>query len=251
MKKIQSIRLAIQSVSFAIFSYVILHFWGVAGAHRVCPFAAIEAPILALRHRIPLDFFVIGIFLGIFFFLLSFVFPRAFCGWVCPIGFASRILGSIGRKLRLNKTVPVKRNDKLAWFAFIVLICVALATFISGRLICMVGCPFFWGYAIWAMPIMPIAAGLITIFAIGSLFIERFFCRWFCPFGALLGIAGRFSIFAIRRKKECCSGCGLCYDCPMGTLPKKSVVDGPMCISCMRCTGVCKAGCLSLEKRRK
>jgi len=249
MKRLQRIRFAIQAISFALFSWAILHFWGAGGAHQVCPFAAIQAPLLALRHGIPLNFFVVGMVIGIFFFLLSFILPRTFCGWVCPIGFVSRILRWIGRKIGFNLHIRVKRNDRFAQLAVVILLLIVIATFISGKLVCIGGCPLFWGYAIWAMPIGPITAMLLAFFAIGSLGIERFFCRWFCPYGALLGIAGRFSFLAIRKKRLDCKTCRLCFDCPMGTLPKGAVVDGPMCISCMRCVDVCKDKRLYLGKR--
>ncbi|MCK5832075.1 4Fe-4S binding protein [bacterium] len=226
--------------------------YGSAGAHDVCPFALVQSPILAVRHSVPLNLFTTGLIIGAVFLLAGLILPRVFCGWICPIGFISRLLRFLGKKIGFNMRISVKLNDRYAWFAVIVLLYIVIMTAISGRLYCIGGCPFFWGFAAFVMPIGTLPLIMLTFFFTGSLMIERFFCRWFCPYGALLGLVGRFSFFAIKRRNKNCGACRICYDCPMGTLPKTELtVGGPMCISCLRCVDVCKDSCLYLGRRRE
>jgi len=205
---------------------------------------------LAIKHSVPL-FFTGGVILGVVFIVLGAIFPRAFCGWACPIGFVVRILGVIGNKLKLTTKIPVRLNDRLAWLAVLVFAYLVLLTAVSGRMFCVGGCPLFWGYSACAVPIGAMSIAFLAFFLTGSMFIERFFCRWICPYGAVLGIIGRFSIFAISKRETECGACKVCSKCPMGTLPKDTpVVVGPMCISCLECVDVCPRSRLFMGKRK-
>jgi ferredoxin len=68
-----------------------------------------------------------------------------------------------------------------------------------------------------------------------SVFFERPWCRWFCPFGALLGIVQLISPWKIRRNTLICTSCTLCSRaCPMriSVHEKHSIID----TRCNRCT---------------
>ncbi len=68
----------------------------------------------------------------------------------------------------------------------------------------------------------------------------RFWCRYLCPAGALLGLCS-FKPFMRRRVDESCTRCGLCVQkCPTGAIrtdPFKT--DFSECIVCLRCTDIC------------
>ena len=78
---------------------------------------------------------------------------------------------------------------------------------------------------------------------------RRSWCRYFCPVGALFGLAAkigllRIEIGASKCKKFSCMRCASV--CPMGIIPKEQLVQGispkidmSECISCMRCVSVC------------
>ena len=74
---------------------------------------------------------------------------------------------------------------------------------------------------------------------IASFFIERFFCKYICPAGALYGIISKISPYKIKRSP--CSNCGLCSKkCPMGIdVAKQETVNSAECISCGICVGTC------------
>ncbi len=249
MRGSQTTRFIVQAIFFTAFSWSILALWGSAGAHNLCPFALIQSPILAIHHSMP-PIFIGGVVVGALFLMLGLIMPRLFCGWVCPVGFMSRLLGILGRKIGINTKISVKLNDRYFILSILVLIYISIMTIISGRTYCIGGCPLFWSYAGFEVPIGSMTLVLLVFFLSGSLFIERFFCRWFCPYGSLLGLLSRFSFFAIGVNRMECGSCRACSDCPMGTLPKKGpLVDGPMCISCLRCLDSCKNNSFAVTRR--
>ena len=71
-----------------------------------------------------------------------------------------------------------------------------------------------------------------------SLFVERPWCKYACPYGAVLGITNLFRVFQIRRVEATCKADGACSIlCPMN-IPVDAVktVRDHQCISCLECT---------------
>ncbi|NLI82237.1 MAG: 4Fe-4S binding protein [Deltaproteobacteria bacterium] len=73
-----------------------------------------------------------------------------------------------------------------------------------------------------------------------NLKVPRFYCRFICPLGALMGILGRYALWRIGRKCAECPQCSLCEaDCegacePTGTLRLNE------CVLCMNCLVACR-----------
>ena len=81
----------------------------------------------------------------------------------------------------------------------------------------------------------------LVLFALlaANLFIPRFFCRFLCPLGALLGVFSRFSLFSIYRDLERCTECGLCQrHCEGGCAPNAALRQSE-CLACMNCLDDC------------
>jgi len=73
---------------------------------------------------------------------------------------------------------------------------------------------------------------------------ERFWCRYLCPLGGLLGLIAKISLFR-RRQPQDCGGCNLCSQvCPTGTIdPKKQSASDPgECTLCLECLQACPRG---------
>jgi polyferredoxin len=70
------------------------------------------------------------------------------------------------------------------------------------------------------------------------LFVERPWCKYACPYGAVLGITNLFRIFKIQRQPSTCINCGLCTkQCPMNIdVANKTIIKDHQCISCLECT---------------
>ena len=98
--------------------------------------------------------------------------------------------------------------------------------------------------------ITPVALGVILGLVVLSLFFRRFWCRYLCPYGALLGVIGLFSPVRVHRNPERCVGCKKCdRHCPgLIGISHKTTVRSPECLACLNCVSQCpEDGALSFS----
>ena len=76
-----------------------------------------------------------------------------------------------------------------------------------------------------------------------SLFIRNFWCRYLCPYGALMGLASLLSPVKIRRDAAACIDCGKCARACSANLPVDRLIQirSVECAACMECIAVCPA----------
>lgn len=209
--------------------------------HAVCPLGGLENLWAWVGGRANLQKLFSGtmtlFFLTIIF---SLVFGRAFCGNICPFGFLQELVGKISKK----KIIIPKNIDKILRLGKYFIL--ALVTFMA------------WITAtIWISPYDPWTAfahiwsgeelftenliGFIILLSVMllSVFIDRFFCRYLCPAGALYGLASKISPFKV--KKESCKACSKCStSCPMGIdLTETESLPSAECIACGECITQC------------
>jgi len=74
-----------------------------------------------------------------------------------------------------------------------------------------------------------------------SLFIANFWCRYLCPYGALLGLLSLLSPLRSKRERSLCINCGKCTKaCPSGLPVDKLITIGSAeCTSCLSCVASC------------
>lgn len=89
--------------------------------------------------------------------------------------------------------------------------------------------------------ILSLGGLLLLLIIIDSVFIERFFCKYLCPLGALFDLVSHFRIFKIKKPTEKCGSCRMCTkQCSMSIpLYKYESVKSGECINCMKCTENC------------
>lgn len=84
---------------------------------------------------------------------------------------------------------------------------------------------------------------ILGAIVIGMFFIERFFCRFLCPMGAVFSLMPVLPYFTLHRNRpECIRGCNVCErTCPCGVkLPEDDSFDlSGECICCEKCVGAC------------
>lgn len=92
--------------------------------------------------------------------------------------------------------------------------------------------------------------GILISLTVISFIVPNFWCRFFCPYGALLGILAFFSPLQVNRDPQSCIHCRKCdRQCPGGIdISKKQTIRSPECIGCLECIAVCpKEECLTME----
>jgi polyferredoxin len=73
-----------------------------------------------------------------------------------------------------------------------------------------------------------------------NLRIPRFYCRFVCPLGALLGVISRYALWRIGKTCGDCIQCGLCEaDCEGGCEPLGQI-RVPECVLCLNCLDGCR-----------
>lgn len=202
-----------------------------------------------LSHHVP-ALHPAGMFLLITFLAISFLFRKAFCSWLCPVGTISEYLWLAGKKL-------FGRNFRLPRWLDIPL---------RGLKYLLLG---FFAWAVGSMAVDELASfmnspygviadvkmlnffrhlgetGVIVLGAlvVASLFIQNFWCRYLCPYGALLGITALFSPLRIRRNPESCIDCAKCAKACPSALPVDRLVtiQSAECTGCLECAAVCPA----------
>jgi polyferredoxin len=94
-----------------------------------------------------------------------------------------------------------------------------------------------------------LAAGVMIFLIVISFVIRNFWCRYLCPYGALLGLLALASPFQVKRDQETCIDCKKCEKiCPASiTLTSKKTIRTGECIGCTECVSVCPVDdCLTL-----
>lgn len=210
--------------------------------HAICPFGGVAtiyefAASGSFIQKIHSSSFILMI-LGV---ITAILFGAFFCGYICPFGTFQEWVGKIGRRLfpkKFNHFVPKKLDRILRYLRYAVLAMVIYQTAITAKLVFESIDPYYALFNFFTNEVALsayIALGIITIL---SLFVERPWCKYFCPYGAVLGLFNLIRIFKIRRNKDTCIGCKLCDKaCPMNLeVSNASTVHNHQCISCHRCS---------------
>lgn len=178
---------------------------------------------------------------------------RFFCGFFCSFGAVQDLLWLGSHRLRA--LFPGKRNLKKAdrifrfakyavLFYFIIFIWSGVTAVKTAGPWQVFGQYVSFGHWPGLKPLLSVGGILLLVIFIGSLFVQRFFCRYFCPMGAIYSLISRASFLKIDKPREGCGKCHLCTSkCSMGMdLTKKDRVAGGECISCQKCVSWCPKG---------
>ncbi|MCB5253062.1 MAG: 4Fe-4S binding protein [Candidatus Cloacimonadaceae bacterium] len=253
MKKRNIIQLIVFLLSLGILSFVIVA--GKKSIHNVCPYAVICFGMLKGNFfSLSLQVAALGIVLGLAFMLISMFWGRIFCGYICPLGTFQEGLYALFRK-KGARQIPYFHERTFSKLKYWVLALTFILVIVGLSWIYTNFCPF---YTLSRLPTLALG-GLITlaIIIIGSIFLQRFWCRFLCPYAALLNLSQKLGeLFGIPRRKihrnlERCIDCGLCAkNCPMNLeILNDEYVDSLDCIHCRKCLDACpKPGTISQRR---
>jgi polyferredoxin len=219
-----------------------IEFLSSASLHALCPFGGVVsiyqyATSGTIVHKIHESAFIL-MYIG---FALAIFFGPVFCGWVCPFGSFQEWLGKLGRKIsgkKFNKLIPAQADRYLRYLRYVVLIWVLYVTATTATLFFANYDPYYTLFNFWTPEVAASGLIILSIVVLLSLVIDRPFCKYACPYGAILGVFNLFRIFKIKRKAEICKGCKACdHVCPMNIeVSKGDVIRDHQCISCLNCT---------------
>lgn len=190
-----------------------------------------------------------GLFIFLAIVMMSLVFGKSFCSWMCPFGFISELVGDFGekifkRRLKLPKFLDYPlRSLKYLMLGFLIYSVIFLMTpvavkyFLDSPYNIVADVKMYYFFA----DISRTALIVISILFVLSIFIRNFWCRFLCPYGALLGIFSLLSPNKIQRNPISCIDCGLCNKaCPSFIkVDKVKTVISDECSTCLNCVDVC------------
>ena len=180
--------------------------------------------------------------------LVSLFVKKAFCSWLCPIGTLSESLWLLGQKiLGRNLNLPRWLDYPLRALKYLLLAFFlwSILTMDTSSLERIIYSPYnkvadIKMYLFFAQ-ISGVALGTILVLMALSVIIRNFWCRFLCPYGALLGLVSLLSPLKITRIKSTCIDCEKCTKiCPSNIkVHEVSRVWSDECMSCMACVEVC------------
>lgn len=241
-------------------------------------------PLVGLAHFLSSRTYLSGSILGLIIVLLTIIFGRVWCGWLCPLGTVLDIFTPQKNHKAANVERIKLRNVK--YFLLIIILTAALLgnltllfldplTIFLRTLtvsiwpaldqIVIEGEKILYKVNILSDPVLKFDGAIrpeifptvpffyrhTTLFAFIFLCLialnwvnERFWCRYLCPLGGLLGLLSKLAIFH-REVSGDCMGCALCVpSCPTGTIdPARQYASDPAeCIMCLDCLDACHRG---------
>ncbi len=224
-----------------------LNCYSCPGAIGACPMGSLQNALMASGTSTLAYVFGTIVLFGL---LLG----RTICGFLCPFGLIQELLYKIkSPKLKKSKVTHVLSYFKyVVLVAFVVILPLAFALPGFCEFICpagtleggvgllsnkanesslsMLGPLFSWKFT------------LLVLIVVGSVFVYRIFCRFFCPLGAIYGFFCRVAMLGVKLDKTKCTDCGLCVS--VCKVDIKRVGDHE-CIQCGKCIEVCPTKAIS------
>jgi len=205
--------------------------------------------------------------------ILTIVFGRFFCGWVCPFGSIHHFVGFLGnRRIKTAEKIQLNRYRKAQRVKyFILIVFLFMAAFPSVDATLQIGLldPISLVSRSFNLLLLPIVDKSINFISVSARFYEgawlilavffvaillnfvipRFYCRFICPLGALFAILGRFAIWRIGKNKSECINCKLCEQSCEGGCEPAGKIRISECVLCFNCRQDCPYDIISYQNK--
>jgi len=209
------------------------------------PLAAVEA-IAASKHvHWPL---LASILIPV---LLTLIFGKIFCSWICPGYVLFEVAGKLRRLLRIAEIQPGRVRFSYANKYIFLVVGLTLAAMLSIPLFALIYPPAVISRAMHAWIFGTELAGMVLLLGIivaVEVFVSpRWWCRTICPGGALYGLIGWARPVRVRLKREACTFCRACIPCCEAGINPITESSSIECDNCGVCIDYCGEGALKFE----
>ncbi len=232
-------------------------------------------PLVAIATLITTGTIFAGLIWSIATIIGTILLGRFFCGWVCPFGSIHHFFGWLGRR-KLTAAGKIKANtyrrgQGLKYYILIAMLAMAAGAWIAGKgmaagtILTGLLDPIPLVYRSVNLVLLPVADSFGNVLSssvrhyewawlIGIVFgsavmlnfvIPRFYCRFICPLGALLGIFSRFAIFRFGKNHKRCTDCQLCTTDCEGACSPAGKIRISECVLCGNCLHTCGEGTMT------
>jgi len=213
---------------------------GIGELRLISPLEGLESMLVSRQIYVPL---LVGMLAPL---VLATLLGRVFCSWVCPISFLAEAVATLrvrisGKNRFHDRLVLAKR---LLWFALIGELLLSLI--LGAPIFVFLSPPGLVGRELMLAVYSHRLAWegiLVVAILLLELLTRRFYCRYFCPLGALLALVGSKRRLLVAHQTDLCTGCGRCAQaCPLGLRPNLGETRTAYCWNC----GVCIESCQTL-----
>lgn len=262
---LRKIRIVVSVVLLSLITFFFIDFAELTPNHGFLTRIQLIPALLALN---------VGVLIALF--LLTFLFGRVYCSFICPLGIWQDVVewfSKRGKKKKKYKYNYLKPRNILRYSLLAVVTVAFLSgmTFILGLLdpysmyarisvnlfkpvylalnnLLATILESFNNYSLYFMEVtirsgISFVVALVSLLAVSWLAYKygRLYCNTICPVGSLLGIISRYSLFKIRMNEESCNQCGLCEKvCKASCIDAKNkTVDTSRCVTCFNCIDTC------------
>jgi NAD-dependent dihydropyrimidine dehydrogenase PreA subunit len=181
--------------------------------------------------------------------LLGFLAKKAFCSWVCPVGTLSEALAALSQRLFRRKIALPRPLDLplrslkyllLGFFVYAVFFQmgpVEVADFLDSPYNRVADVKMLYFFERLSPFALKVILGLVAF----SVVVPYAWCRYLCPYGALLGALSLLSPLKVARHAPSCIECDLCTKACPSRLPvaKLARVRSDECFGCLSCVAAC------------
>ncbi len=197
------------------------------------------------------------LFLLVAFLTISLLMRKAFCSWLCPVGTVSEWLWKTGRSI-FGKNIALPRWLDIGLRSLKYILLALFAWVVVKMPVDGINAFLHSPYGVIADVKMlnlfrfmtTTTAIVLGVLTIASVFVQNFWCRYLCPYGALMGLAALASPLRIRRDEKTCIDCAKCAKACPSQLPVDRLITirSAECLGCMECVNVCPAeGALDMK----
>lgn len=204
-----------------------------------------------------------GLILGLLVFVPTVLVGRFYCNWVCPLGILHHFFGWIFNPRKTKERIDSNRFRPIFRLKYYVLLAIllgaALGSLQSGLMdpIPLITRSFANGVmqtsrGLAGEPVIPgmpakqiyahwgwIISGLFVLILWANRVVPRFWCRALCPFGALMGLTSKWSLWQINRDPAKCTDCDLCLRECQGASDPHAKLRKSECFVCLNCRDLC------------